>query len=141
MRKTLKKCLYLVLVTASMVNTSFAEQTVSYKNQRGSVLTLKFDESADKGGQVSGTFTSAVGPCAAGKIMPVTGAVNGNAIAISVNLQECKKVIAMSGNFTGENKELHTLWLVASQSPDPQAKDWNANIMGADHYQRVEATK
>lgn len=139
MHKFFKASVYWALATLLVQAPALAEKTVTYKNQRGSVLTLKINDSADKTGLVTGTFTSAVGPCAAGKVMPVTGYINGNAVAITVDLEKCEKVIAMTGNLTDNDKELHTLWFVASQAADPRAKDWNANVMGADHYHMEES--
>ena len=122
-------------------------KTITYKNQRGSILSLTWHESSQnnadaaseqeiKTGSLTGTFTSAVGKCATGYAAPVTGVFNGNAIAITLNLPKCKQVIAMTGNLTNENEELHTLWLDAAQAADPRKDDWNSNIIGADHYKK-----
>ncbi len=123
------------------------DKTVTYKNQRGSILSLTWNESdeskkAKEGdapkdtGSLTGTFTSAVGKCAAGNTVPITGYYNGNAIAITLNLPQCKQVIVMTGNLTNDNDEIHTLWLDAAQTADPRKDDWNTNIIGADHYKK-----
>ena len=139
-----------VICLAALGTTSLwadAGKTLTYKNQRGSTLSLTWHESLPnkdvpaveqeiKTGTLTGTFTTAVGKCATGYAAPVTGVFNGNAIAITLNLPKCKQVIAMTGNLTDDNEELHTLWLDAAQAADPRKADWNSNIIGADHYKK-----
>ena len=132
MKQAIIKTICFVFFYSFLCANTLADSTVTYKNQRGSILTITLSDT----GTITGTFLSAVGTCAAGKQMPVTGSINGNAIALVVDLKECKKVIGMTGNLTNDNNDLHTLWLVAAHSDDPQAKDWNSNIVGADHYQK-----
>ena len=138
MALSVKAVFYLVFFYTSLYAGAVASQTITYKNQRGSTLVLTWheDKSIKEGaaGTITGTFISAVGKCATGLSLPVSGVFNGNAIAITLNLPECKQVIAMTGNTTENREEIHMLWLDAAQSADPQKKDWNSNIIGADHY-------
>lgn len=69
--------------------------------------------------------------------LPITGYFNGNAIAITVNFPHCKQVVAMTGNTTNDQGEIHTLWLDATQAKDPTGQDWNSNIVGADSYKKI----
>jgi len=118
----------------------FSEQTLTYVNQRGSVMVLTWNGDPEATGSLSGTFTTAVGNCKTdvGVPMPLSGFFNGNAIAVTVNFPNCKQVVAMTGNLIDQNQELNTLWLDAHQAADPTRKDWNSNIIGADHYVRQE---
>ncbi len=115
------------------------DQTINYKNQRGSVMTLTWHAIKNNTGTLSGTFTTAVGNCKAnvGVPMPLTGFYNGNAVAITVNFPECKQVVAMTGNLINNNNELNTIWLDASHTKDPVQTNWNSNIIGTDQYQRI----
>lgn len=116
--------------------------TVAYKNQRGSVLTLDMPAQKSDTGEITGTFTSAVGVCkhAAGTPVPVQGYYNGNAIAITANYPKCGVVVAMSGHLSKDKNQLQMLWLVTSKAEEPGKKDWNATSTGADHYQRLVST-
>lgn len=128
----------LSLGTFHIANAAMQEE-VTYKNQRGSTLLLKWHHDTDSSGKITGTFTTAVGNCQAevGKPMPVSGYFSGNAITLSVIYPHCKKTIAMAGHVDKEKSNLHTLWLVASASEDPQGKNWDANIVGSDSYQKL----
>lgn len=140
MKRIMTKALGLGFLSAALAIPALADQKITYKNQRGSTLTLTWHDSSEKveekAGTLTGIFTSAVGKCAAGMPFPVTGVFNGNAIAININLPKCKQVIAMTGNLTNGNEELHTLWLDAAQAADPRKNDWNSNIIGADSYKK-----
>jgi hypothetical protein len=137
---TIKK-LSVVSILFFMSHCAFAaeEQSVTYKNQRGSVLTLIWHVDTKETGTLSGTFTTAVGNCKrdVGVPLPISGFFNGNAIAITVNFPHCKQVVAMTGHLSANDNELTTLWLDAVQAKDPVHKNWDANITGADYYERV----
>lgn len=118
--------------------TILAQESITYKNQRGSVLTLQWHKREDNTGTLTGTFTTAVGNCKQdmGVPVPVTGFYNGNSMALAINFPHCKQVVAMTGHFIDQNNELATLWLDAKQSDDPQRSNWEANICGADYYKK-----
>jgi hypothetical protein len=138
MRRYNKLFLVITFYILTLSFVSAGETTHTYRNQRGSTLALKWNKSVDSNdqstGNLTGTFVSAVGKCATGLSLPVTGVFNGNAIAITLNLPSCKQVIAMTGHTTQDKTEIHMLWLDAAQSADPQKTDWNSNIIGTDHY-------
>jgi Avidin family len=115
------------------------DQMLTYKNQRGSKMTLIFHQGEGNTGTLEGTFTTAVGECKkdVGVPLPLSGYYNGNAIAVTVNFPHCKQVVAMTGNFLDGQNQIQTLWLDASQSKDPRHKDWNSNIIGTDFYNKV----
>lgn len=137
---TIKK-LSVVFTLFFMSHCAFAaeERSITYKNQRGSVLTLIWHENTQETGTLSGTFTTAVGNCKrdVGVPLPMRGFFNGNAVAITVNFPHCKQVVAMTGHLSANRDELATLWLDAVQAKDPVHKNWDANITGADYYERV----
>lgn len=127
-------CSALLLV---IFNAQAQSPVVQYKNQRGSVIAMTLQDEGNNAGTLKGTFTTAVGNCQAevGKPMALSGFYSGNAVTISVNYPKCKKTVAMTGHFSEDRSQLHTLWLVAEESNDPRGKNWNSNIVGADHYQ------
>lgn len=126
------------LLGAGFAANATVEQSITYKNQRGSIMTLIWHPSLKNTGTLTGTFTTAVGKCAAdvGVPIPLSGFFNGNAVAITVNFPHCQQVVAMTGHLTEQNNSLSTLWLDAAQSHDPIHKDWDSNITGADYYKR-----
>ena len=116
-----------------------ADQTIIFKNQRGSMLKLIFQNEKTNTGSLTGTFTTNVGNCKAdvGIPVPIRGYFNGNAIALIVNFPHCQQLVAMTGNLTDHYDELHTLWLDAHNVKDPVNKNWDSNIIGADSYKKV----
>jgi hypothetical protein len=115
------------------------DQKATYVNQRGSNLELCYHKNHDGyTGNLSGTFTSAVGNCKAdiNNKLPISGFFNYNAVAIAINFPNCGQVVAMTGTIT--DNELHTIWLDAAKADDPVTKNWNSNVVGADYYKKVE---
>ncbi|MGB6976651.1 MAG: avidin/streptavidin family protein [Gammaproteobacteria bacterium] len=120
-------------------NAATDSSSETYKNQRGSTMTLAWHANSRNTGTLTGTFTTAVGNCPqdVGIPMPLAGFFNGNAVAITVNFPHCKQVVAMVGNLTDNKNSLHTIWLDANQAEDPRGKNWNSNIVGSDTYQKM----
>lgn len=139
--KLIKKlALGFICFTLGASQFAMADSSIQYKNQRGSVLSIKFQRGAhENSGSVTGTFTTAVGNCAKEMNipMPISGFYNGNAVTITVNFPRCNQVVAMTGNFSNDLTKLHTLWLDASSVDDPKGNDWNSNIVGSDYYERT----
>jgi hypothetical protein len=127
------------LLLACGLTLAETDPSITYQNQRGSTLILTWRHDSPQTGKLSGTFNTAVGNCKTdiGVPMPVAGYFNGNAIAITVNFPHCKQVVAMTGNVSSDLKTIHMLWMDANQAKDPQGKDWNSNILGADIYQKA----
>ena len=117
-----------------------AASTVTYKNQRGSVLVLEWHAQDKDTGTLSGTFSTAVGDCSQDMNVPVpiSGFYNGNAIALSVNFPHCEQVVAMTGNTTKDKTRINTLWLDAHIAKEPMRADWNSNLIGSDFYKKEE---
>jgi len=127
-------------LSAAQLACAAPDQTIIYKNQRGSTMTLVFHSGEGNTGTLEGTFTTAVGECKAdvGVPLPLTGYFNGNAAGITFNFPHCKQVVAMTGNLMNDRSKLHTLWLDAAPVDDSRGKDWNSNIVGSDAYDRVD---
>jgi len=101
---------------------------VTWKNQLGSAALIKVDAA----GNLSGTYTSAVG-CGAGKPRPLVGNCNGYAVTFSVNWEECVSTTAWSGTVdkSGAQPKLTTLWhLVLAKKPA-----WDSIVSGTDTFQ------
>jgi hypothetical protein len=116
------------------------DSTITFKNQRGSTMILTWNDKEANSGTLTGTFNTAVGSCKAdvGVPLPLVGYFNGNALTMTVNFPNCKKVAAMTANISQNKDKMHALWLVGNHSSDPQGKDWDSNIVGMDTYQRVK---
>jgi ABC-type phosphate/phosphonate transport system substrate-binding protein len=127
-----------IAITSSYAATS-GNQTITYKNQRGSTLVLNFVPTKNNTGNLTGTFTTLVGDCAAnmGVPMPVTGYFNDNVVSLSINFPECNQSIAMTGHLTSNKAQLQTMWLDAAVVADPHNKDWNSTNIGTDFYKKV----
>ena len=117
------------------------KETIHFKNQRGSTMTLVWDEKGDNNtGTLTGTFTTAVGSCKPDVGVPqaLTGYFNGNVLAMTVNFPHCKKVAAMTANISDDKTKMHAMWLVGNHANDPTGKDWDSNIVGMDTYHRIK---
>jgi hypothetical protein len=129
------------LIMANITYNAIAatDQTLSFKNQRGSTMTLTFHTVKNHIGTISGTFTTAVGSCKAdvGAPMPVTGFFNNNAVSIAIDFVDCESVATMAGNLVDHQTALDTLWLVTSVTKDPMHKNWNSNLIGSDYFKKI----
>lgn len=137
----IKKCLLISSISFLTLSAFAEDQTINYKNQRGSTMTLTWHQQDAKHntGTITGTFTSAVGNCKADlyKAMPLTGYYNDNTVAITVNFPQCKAVAAMTGNVATDKQQVTTLWILANDAKDPIHKDWNSNVVGTDSFQKI----
>ncbi len=94
-------------------------------NELGSKMTTSWG--AD--GLISGTYVTAVG-CGAGKVRPLRGWYNKDAITFTVNWQECNSLTSWTGNVALSGATIVTLWqLTVSGTPK-----WNSIIAGADTF-------
>lgn len=116
-----------------------SSHSITYKNQRNSIMTLKWNDNTKNTGNLDGTFTTAVGNCKKdiGVPLPLTGYFNGNVISISINFPHCQQTVAMTGNLSNNQSQIHTLWLDANQADDPRGKIWNSNIIGSDSFEKI----
>jgi hypothetical protein len=136
-----KKITFFALGLTFISSSAYAkcDQKATYINQRGSTLELCYHNNRDVyTGDLSGTFTSAVGNCKAdiNNKMPISGFFNYNAVAIAINFSHCGQVVAMTGTIADD--ELHTIWLDAAKADDAVVKNWNSNVVGADYYKKVK---
>jgi hypothetical protein len=116
-----------------------SDPSITYKNQRGSTMTLVWHTGFENTGTLTGLFTTAVGNCKEdiGVPLPLSGYFNGNAISVTINFPHCKQIVAMTGNLSKDQSNIHTIWLDANQADDPRGKNWNSNIIGSDSYEKL----
>lgn len=90
--------------------------SITYKNGRGSLLNLKFNSDYT----LTGSFTNAVASksCqqSVGMKRPIQGFIAENAITIIVNYPGCGAVVTFIGNMNHSKKIIDTTALVAYQS-------------------------
>ncbi|MBA2710071.1 MAG: hypothetical protein H0U57_05730 [Tatlockia sp.] len=111
------------------------DESITYKNKRGSVLTLNF--STDN--SINGTFTTAVAnkECqeAIGMERPVIGYIANNAITFSVNYPKCGSVVTFIGNLQKDKNKIDTTWIVAHQN-DSIKSNIGTRLIGHDVFKR-----
>jgi hypothetical protein len=113
-----------------------ANETITYKNARGSVLTLHFT-SKDT---LSGTFTTAVASkeCqqVIGQERPIIGYIIDNAITISVDYPTCGSVLSFIGNIESDKKIIDTTSILAHQSTQIATQGPGARFIGHDIFKQ-----
>lgn len=135
----LKHSIYMGLVMVSLVSqASFAaNDTVNYKNGRGSLLTLQFN--ADN--TINGTFTTAVASkeCqqAIGMKRPVIGFVAKNSITFSTNYPDCGSVVTFIGNVEKDRNTIDTTAMVAHASKQIATEGPGARMISHDVFTRI----
>lgn len=116
-----------------------ANETFTYKNTRGSELTLQF--SSDN--SLTGTFTTAVASkeCqqAIGMKRPIVGYIAKNSITFSVNYPECGSVVSFIGNVENNKMVIDTTALVAHPSSKIAKEGPGARMISHDVFTRTEA--
>ena len=114
-----------------------ANDTMTYKNARGSTLTLAFG--ADN--TLTGEFTTAVASkeCqqAIGVKRPVVGYVAKNAITFSVNYPECGSVVSFIGNLEKNNTVIDTTAIVAHLSSEIATEGPGARMISHDVFTHI----
>ncbi|STX29450.1 Avidin family [Legionella beliardensis] len=114
-----------------------AQNTISLKNQRGSVLELKILPD----NKIAGYFTTAVAsktcPQAIDTKRPITGYLLGNALTFSVSYPICDSVLSISGNFDNDKETLDTLSILNKQASDITHEGPGARFIGHDFYKRL----
>jgi hypothetical protein len=130
--------------TTAMVSVLLAQpihsaqnNTMTYKNKRGSLLELNIQSD----NQVSGYFTTAVAsktcPDAIGTKRPITGYMVGNAVTFSVVYPMCQSVLSISGNFTKNQNNIDTLSILTHQASDITHEGPGARFIGHDTYKKL----
>lgn len=123
-------CLVLACVSAQLWASDIAGR---WKNQYGSTLEITDSQP----GYFTGVFTTAVAvtPACIGHPAPLEGAVNGNAISLSLNMNGCgsPSVIAMTGTLRPDDAGRPRLMvhaLVQSSGED----FWNSQVLSTNFY-------
>lgn len=116
MRHTIIACSLAIGLISTASAATAENDTSTWKNTRGSTLTLQFlDKNA-----ISGTFTTAVAtkqcPKAVGLKRDINGFVVKNAITISVSYPDCGTVLTFIGNIDKQNGTLETTSILAQQA-------------------------
>lgn len=114
-----------------------AQNTLTFKNQRGSVVELNLLEN----NQVEGYFTTAVAskacPQAIGTKRPVRGYTVGNALTFSVVYPMCNSVLIITGNFAKDQRAIDTMSILNLQAEDVTHEGPGARFIGHDTYKKV----
>lgn len=126
-----------IVAATLFCQSTYAEQkTLTYKNQRGSILELNVQAN----NKVNGYFTTAVAsktcPEAIGKKRPITGYIVGNAVTFSVVYPMCESVLSVTGNFSQDQKTIDTLNILNKQASDVTQEGPGARFIGHDSYQQ-----
>lgn len=138
MRRCIPILSFFLLALAVNTNAQNLEKN-TYKNQRGSILTLKWHPTEGDTGYLTGHFTTTVGDCPEDMNVsqPIKGYYNQNTLTLSINFPHCKQVLAMTGNIDENKSKISMLWVDAHVTSDPDHKDWNTNLIGTDKYRKT----
>ena len=98
------------LASLLLTQSAFADQnTMTFKNQRGSILELNILSD----NKIDGYFTTAVAsktcPQAIHKKRPITGYIVGNALTFTVVYPMCESVLSITGNIDKAQKTIDTI--------------------------------
>lgn len=96
---------------------AFAGQdTITYKNSRGSILELEFNQKE----KLKGTFTTAVASkdCqdVIGVKRPLIGYIDNSAITFSINYPTCGSVVSLTGHINENREKISTIAIIARQT-------------------------
>ncbi|AUH71726.1 Avidin family [Legionella sainthelensi] len=114
-----------------------AEKSITFKNERGSILELNILSD----NKIEGYFTTAVAsktcPKAIDQKRPITGYMTGNALSFSVVYPMCESVLSVSGHFDKDQKTIDTISILNKQSNDITREGPGARFIGHDSYKRI----
>ncbi|STY31005.1 Avidin family [Legionella wadsworthii] len=134
------KSLFCVTIAASslMTQSVFAVQkTISFKNERGSILELNIQSD----NKIEGFFTTAVAsktcPQAINQKRPIIGYMVGNAISFSVVYPMCESVLSVSGHFDKDQQAIDTISILNKQADNITREGPGARFIGHDSYKKV----
>ena len=135
----IKTLCYIPLLASALLSQSIdaATYTLTFKNQRGSVLELNITED----NKIDGYFTTAVAsktcPQAIGKKQPITGYIIGNALTFGVAYPMCESVLSITGNFTNNQEAIDTVSILNHQAEDITHEGPGARFIGHDTYKKI----
>lgn len=114
-----------------------ANETVTYKNERGSILKLQFNSD----NTVTGSFTTAVASkeCqqAIGMKRPLVGFTAKNSITFSVNYPDCGAVLTFIGNVEDGKKLIDTTAMVAHPTVHIEKEGPGARMISHDVFNQI----
>lgn len=114
-----------------------AEENITFKNERGSILVLNILPD----NKIEGYFTTAVAsktcPQAINQKRPITGYMIGNTLSFSVVYPMCESVLSVSGNFDKDQKTIDTISILNKQANDIIHEGPGARFIGHDFYKRI----
>ncbi len=94
-------------------------QTVNYRNQRGSNLTLTYTPEGEGHGSVSGTFATAVADPSCQEVIgvnqKVVGNFAGNAVSFTTSFPQCNTTVVQSGN-VDLSGNIDSFWILTLQA-------------------------
>lgn len=136
MKHTIIACSLAIGLTLTANAATAESDTSTWKNARGSTLTLQFlDKNA-----LSGTFTTAVAtkqcPKAVGMKRDINGFIVKNAITISVSYPDCGTVLTFIGNIDKQNGTLETTSILAQQADQVFAEGNGIQLITHDSFKR-----
>ena len=109
----------------------------TYKNARGSVLKLKFNDD----NTITGTFITAVASkeCqqAIGTRKPVTGYITKNSIAFVVSYPECGAVVSLAGNIEDNKSLIDTTAIIVHSTAHIATEGPGARMISHDVFNKV----
>ena len=135
-----KPLLIITLATSTLFcQLSYALQnTMTFKNERGSVL--EFSILADN--KIEGYFITAVAsktcPQAIGKKRPIIGYTIDNVMTFSVVYPMCGSVLVTTGNFSKDKKMIDTLSILNRKAEDVTHQGPDSRFIGHDTYRKTE---
>jgi hypothetical protein len=113
------------------------QNTITFKNQRGSILELNVLEN----NKIDGYFTTAVAsktcPQAIDQKRPIIGYITGNALTFSVVYPMCNSVLSVTGNISKDKKVIDTLAILNKQADDVTHEGPGARFIGHDSYEKI----
>ncbi len=128
-------CFTAICLSIISQNIFAADDSLTFKNQRGSVLhlTIHSDNTLD------GYFTTAVASKSCqqyiGKKRPIMGYIVKNALTVSASYPECG-VLTYIGHIN-ENQKMIDVTAVVAHPSQPSTKEWNdAKMLGHDVFIR-----
>ena len=114
-----------------------APKEITYKNERGSILTLNF--LADN--KIERYFTTAVAsktcPQAINQKRPITGYMVGNVLSFSVVYPMCESVLSVSGHLDKNLHAIDAISILNKQASDITHEGPGARFIGHDSYKKI----
>ena len=129
-------CFTGVVLSLLGMNVMAENNFLSYKNTRGSILKLQINPD----NSVTGFFTSAVASkeCqkAIGMQRPITGYIEKNALAFSVNYPGCG-VVTFIGNIEDNQKTIDTTAMITHTADSSSKEGMKARMITHDVFSRM----